>query len=515
MPNYQAPGVYVEEINALPSSIVAVPTAVPAFIGHTPRASRNRHSLRLRPTRITSFAEYQSLFGVLAPDRVTSAPDSAQISPRYTLVPAATPANADLTLAGHSWNLQADGSTLSYFHGSLKLFYANGGGTCYIVSVGALRKAKTAADAHTNPHVKLDDLLAGLTALERESEPTLIVVPDATLLDAPSCAALNEATLHHCQGLRSRVAVLDIRGADAPDPSMWTNDLTAFRSGIGQAGLNYGAAYYPFLRTTIFAADNITAKNLGGARAVRRVLPDATTAPVKTLLTEIGKRPAAGRPSPAQLDAELRAVSPAYAQIHALLLARVNTLPPSGAVAGVITTVDGTRGVWKAPANLALQSVIDLTIALNERSQETLKVDPATGKSINAIRTFPGQGPVVWGARTLDGNSSEWRYLSVRRTTIMVGQSIKFALQAFVFEPNDADTWTKIRSMIENFLIALWRQGALAGTKPQEAFAVQIGLGSTMTAQDIIGGTLKVSVMLALIRPAEFLVLTFQQKQAT
>jgi hypothetical protein len=177
--------------------------------------------------------------------------------------------------------------------------------------------------------------------------------------------------------------------------------------------------------------------------------------------------------------------------------------------------VDNTRGVWKAPANMSLQPVIDVTLTLNDRTQELLNVDATTGKSINAIRLFTGKGTLVWGARTLDGNSSEWRYLSVRRTTIMVGQSIKLSLRAFVFAPNDAGTWTKVRSMIENFLIVLWRQGALTGTKPQEAFAVQIGLGSTMTAQDISNGILKASVMLALIRPAEFLVLTFQQKQAT
>lgn len=515
MPNNPAPGVHVEEVNPLPSSIVTVSTAIPAFIGYTPRASRNRRSLRLRPTRIDSFIEYESLFGVLAPDRVTRAPESEQINPRYTLIPAASPTTGDLKLAGAPWTLHADGSTLSYFYSSLKLFYANGGGRCYIVSVGALRKKKAGANAHTNPNIKLDDLLAGLTALEREAEPTMVVVPDATLLDPASCAAFNEAALRHCQGLQSRVALLDVRGADAPDPAMWTNDIATFRSSVGAVGLNYGAAYYPFLCTNIFAPHVITAKNLGGARALRRVLPDATTEPVKTLLTEIEKKPAPGRPTLAQLDAELRAASPAYAQIHALLLTRVNTLPPTGAIAGVITAVDNTRGVWKAPANISLNAVVDLTLALNDRTQELLNVDATTGKSINAIRNFTGKGTLVWGARTLDGNSSEWRYLSVRRTTIFVAQSIKLTLQSFVFEPNNANTWTRIRAMIENFLITLWRNGGLVGTKSSEAFAVQIGLGSTMTAQNIANGVLKASVMLALIRPAEFLVLTFQQKQTT
>jgi phage tail sheath protein FI len=179
----------------------------------------------------------------------------------------------------------------------------------------------------------------------------------------------------------------------------------------------------------------------------------------------------------------------------------------------LIATTDSQRGVWKAPANIAVQSVTGLTLLPSDRAQETLNVDVATGKSINALRAFPGRGILVWGARTLDGNSSEWRYLNVRRTTIMVGQSIKQALERFIFEPNDANTWTNLRTMIENFLITLWRAGALVGVKAEQAFAVHVGLGSTMTQNDIDLGLLKLSVMLALVRPAEFLVLTFQQKQ--
>src|SRR5262249_20252903 len=139
---------------------------------------------------------------------------------------------------------------------------------------------------------------------------------------------------------------------------------------------------------------------------------------------------------------------------------------------------------------------------------------PLNGKAINVIRDFAGRGPVVWGARTLDANSNEWHYINVRRTLIYVETSIKLALAQFAFSPNEATTWTTAIAMISNFLTGLWQQGGLAGTKPNDAFAVQCGLGSTMTANDILDGTMIVNVLLAIVRPAEFIVLTIRQKVA-
>ncbi|HLU88485.1 MAG TPA: phage tail sheath C-terminal domain-containing protein, partial [Cyclobacteriaceae bacterium] len=118
----------------------------------------------------------------------------------------------------------------------------------------------------------------------------------------------------------------------------------------------------------------------------------------------------------------------------------------------------------------------------------------------------------VWGARTLEGNSNEWRYISVRRFFIMVEESAKKATFPFVFEPNDAKTWIKVRAMLENYLSLLWRQGALAGAKPEHAFFVRCGLGQTMTAQDILEGRLIVEIGMAAVRPAEFIILRFSHK---
>jgi len=190
-------------------------------------------------------------------------------------------------------------------------------------------------------------------------------------------------------------------------------------------------------------------------------------------------------------------------------------LPPSGTIAGVYATVDATRGVWKAPANVSLTGVTGLTFNINDADQGLLNIDPMTGKSINAIRAFTGQGILVWGARTLDGNSNDFRYVSVRRFLIMVEESVKLAAMQFVFEPNDGNTWVRVRAMIENYLTNLWRQGALAGSKPEQSFYVSVGLGQTMIFDDILNGKMIIEIGLAPVRPAEFIILRFTQIQQT
>jgi len=187
-------------------------------------------------------------------------------------------------------------------------------------------------------------------------------------------------------------------------------------------------------------------------------------------------------------------------------------LPPSSAIAGVYARVDKDRGVWKAPANVSLNYVTNLSVKITNEDQEDLNVDVVAGKSINAIRAFTGKGILVWGARTLAGNDNEWRYVPVRRFFNMVEESVKKATSQFVFEPNDANTWVKVRAMIENFLILQWRAGALAGAKPEQAFYVRVGLGQTMTAEDILNGYMHIEIGMAVVRPAEFIVLKFSHK---
>jgi phage tail sheath protein FI len=202
--------------------------------------------------------------------------------------------------------------------------------------------------------------------------------------------------------------------------------------------------------------------------------------------------------------------------IYKTLLAKAGLdmmiLPPSAGIAGVYASVDGNRGVWKAPANASLASVLGPFVALNVQDQEGLNVDPNAGKSINAIRYFTGKGTLVWGTRTLAGNDNEWRYVPVRRFFNYAEESIKKATEPFVFEPNDLNTWVRVKAMIENFLTLEWRRGALAGSKPDSAFYVKVGLGETMTALDILEGRMIIETGMAVVRPAEFIILRFAHK---
>lgn len=187
-------------------------------------------------------------------------------------------------------------------------------------------------------------------------------------------------------------------------------------------------------------------------------------------------------------------------------------LPPGGAMAGVYAMVDNNRGVWKAPANVSLASVVKPWVKIDNNQQEDLNVDVNAGKSINAIRAFTGKGTLVWGARTLAGNDNEWRYVSVRRFFNMVEKSVRLSTNWAVFEPNDANTWIRVKAMIENFLTNLWKQGALAGSTPDQSFFVHIGLGSTMSQVDILEGRMNVEIGMAVVRPAEFIILKFSHK---
>jgi phage tail sheath protein FI len=137
-----------------------------------------------------------------------------------------------------------------------------------------------------------------------------------------------------------------------------------------------------------------------------------------------------------------------------------------------------------------------------------------SGKSINAIRFFNGIGILVWGARTLDGNSGDWKYLPVRRTATFLEQSCKLAAHPYVFQPNVMNTWEAVKAMVSSFLMTIWKEGGLQGASPSDAYSVDCGLGTTMTADDILAGFMNVTVKVALVRPAEFIVFTFQQQMA-
>ena len=558
MPTYKTPNVYVEEVSTLPPSVVPVATAVPAFIGCTEKAGSNQEYLN-RPIRISSILDYTTLFG-------------GAYATEFTVTLNAREQISEITAA--------DGSAVTpdyLMYYALRAFFDNGGGPCYIVSIGVYSEKPSK-----------EQFLEGLAALRKEDEPTLILLTDAVNLPSNiDYYDLCQSALRQCNDLKDRFAIFDVLASDRT-----TNSIgSSFRQGIGTENLKYGSAYYPYLQTSLnyyYTDDSVTVNGLSdlgaatpsslgeystgengllvtyngpqsddprvritvtdrqsiavevvdGGLVIRLPSSGATVAEILAASTGVGNyRLAVSGAGSATIDSPLDETSLTYSTVSggetsaklgdamiktektglynalktALNAMRV-VLPPSGAVAGVYAKVDRERGVWKAPANVSLASVIGPTVKVTNEEQENLNVDSTAGKSINAIRSFIGKGTLIWGARTLAGNDNEWRYVPVRRLFNLIEESIQKATNFVVFESNSAITWLKVKTIAETYLDGIWRQGALAGASQQEAYFVSVGLGQTMTEQDILEGRMVVEIGVSAVRPAEFIILRFSHK---
>lgn len=183
-------------------------------------------------------------------------------------------------------------------------------------------------------------------------------------------------------------------------------------------------------------------------------------------------------------------------------------VPPSGSVIGIYARSDNTRGVHKAPANEVVRGCTGLDCQFNKGEQDILNP-----KGVNLIRSFPGQGIRVWGARTASSDGS-WKYVNVRRLFIFIEESIKANTSWAVFEPNDEALWVRVQRTISVFLNTMWRNGSLAGSSPEEAFFVNIGR-DTMSQDDIDNGRLICEIGVAPVKPAEFVIFRITQKTNT
>lgn len=579
--NLKVPGVYVQEISTLPPSVAAVPTAIPAFIGYTEIAvDAIGTSLVNQPIRVASQKEYEAIFGY---------------GPRLAVTAA--------TLDATGGFVSATATVPYHLYDAIRLFYANGGGECFVCSVGSY-----ASDGAMDPGA-FHGTDSGLEAVSRLDEPTLLLFPDAAAMSASDLGTIQQQALLQCGNLQDRFTILDTTAAEADN-----NDPrgTDFRARIGINNLQYGAAYLPWLSVSLdrgvnytllrdialtdatgaaitdglssedyigpaasatelralmdryelvatlddafraLMADatgdatattaaiaalhdagtdgNITVDAPASITAARGLLDPALTA-YDTLHDDIAANEAAirrdgvrlrqlfdayrgGIEASYQLENNLRNLHPVYAGVANGINFMAQSTPPSGAVAGVYARVDEQRGVWKAPGNESLSRVLEPVERFTNAELAALNVHPDGGKSINAIRPFTGRGTLIFGARTLAGNSAENRYVNVRRLLIFLEESIKKAARGYVFEPNDAQTWQQVRGMIENFLDLQWRAGALQGARAKDAFRVAVGLGTTMTPDDVVSGRMIIDISIAPVRPAEFIILRFSQQQA-
>ena len=490
------PGVYIEEKSSFGSSVVPVQTAVPAFVGYTEKASRGAKSLVNTPTKITSFGQYIELFGGAPKTKFNIETD-------------------DSSAVGFKLSFVQGSRFLMY--DSIRFFFANGGADCFIVSTGDYSEPVDAA--------KLNDPSGvGIASLEKFLEPTILVVPEATLLPEADCFSLQAAMLMHCgYKMKNRFAILDVYNGDKERTFDDEDVVDRFREGVGSNFLQWGAAYYPFLNTSVVKGSELDYTLIENPDGLVEILTAEVTAALEA--DEISEARSEGIKAEINkildttdhdliksLQSTLVVISPKINSIMEEMGDLMNLLPPSAAMAGAYTMCDNSVNVAKSPANISLGAVISPSVNINNENQEELNL-PLNGKAINAIRGFTGKGVLVWGARTLEGNSQDWRYISVRRTMTFLEQSVKFSAEAFVFSPNNATTWSTLKATVSNFLNNQWQGGLLAGTSPEDAFEVSIGLGSTMTPNDILDGVLKMTVKVAITRPAEFIVITFEQQQ--
>ncbi len=461
MSKQKYPGVYIEELSSLPPAVAQVETAIPAFIGYTKKAVNTSNSVLFEPIRISSLLEYERVFGVAYNEsQLVINVEDAAMSSRMSF-------SSDTVWSPYKM----------YY--ALQLFFANGGTACYVISVGLYNQE------HTD-RVLYSDLKQGLDAAANVDEITLLTLPDATGLQSHSdYYRVTHDILQQCHTLKDRFAILNTYSdLTYNQEGASFNPVDAFRQFVtlDSEYLEYGACYFPFLKTVLNYS-------------------------YKSKQVEIRLKNRAGKNQVTTLKVLAKKDVKRYNKVKQFIKEHYVVLPPNAAIAGVYSRVDASRGVWKAPANISLNYVVEPTVAIPKNNVQALYVDASTGMSINPIKQFSGRGTMVWGARTLAGNDNEWRYVPVRRFFIMVEESILKALKQFVFEINDANTWAHVKMMVTNFLINQWRSGALQGTKPEDGFFVNVGLGETMTAQDILDHKMIVEIGMAVVRPAEFIIL--------
>lgn len=481
MAQYFSPGVYIEEINTLPLSIPLIPTAIPVFLGRTevPAADTELHR---KPTRITSMIDYIDKFGT-APKQKFDVDINEIEDDNGSIISTEIKLNAAVSEATHNM----------YY--AMQMFYANGGGPCYVMSLGPNDSAVVNGD--------FDDVFA---ILEEYDEPTLIVMPDAVKINEDKHNDQIDAALAHCNKMKDRFLIADVHGATPDGVNTLVEIKTAFREDIitDPDLLKYGAVYFPYLMTSLnFVHDDSTIevkshtiKKQDGTNGTSAKLP--------------------GIPKTLDQIANIKETHNAlYFSIKDFVANEISVvLPPSSSLAGVYAKTDRNRGIWKAPANVGLANVKYPLVKVTQDLNDGLNEDP-TGKAVNPIREFSGKGSLVWGARTLNAGDLNWRFVNVRREVIFIEESIKKALEGFVFEPNTAGTWVKVKTMITAFLTGIWKDGGLAGAKAEDAFEVRIGVNITMTPMEVAQGIMNVEIILVPPRPAEKIILKVSQKLQT
>ena len=540
MPNYQSPGVYVEEVDKGTKPIEAAGTAVAAFVGYTAKAEDVRDgvstSLLGKPTLVTNWTQYVQRFGGFAegiymPDAVygyfANGGGRAYIVSLKTVSSSSDPemATSAATTIGSSDNKSSN----------LLTFRAKEAGT----SGNTLRVEIRAAEEEAGDDDK-DEKAAGASGSSATSSTSsagksgskafdVIVTRDGRTEEKFEGVTLTKGDKNVATVLQSQsrlVMVTDVGRSDMV-PKTGTYNLSggevqtkaislidyrgsvAERRGLG--GLE------PLDDVTMIAVPDLMSSyvngeiDLKGVQGVQQAVIDYCEHVqycFAILDTPPGLMPQEAKEWRLTVNYDSSRAAMYYPWIETVdqtgANGRTRAIPPSGHMAGIYARTDETRGVHKAPANEVVRGAIGLEVQITKGEHDEL--NPI---GVNAIRGFPGRGIRVWGARTLSSDPS-WRYINVRRLFSMIEKSIEDGTQWVVFEPNDSNLWARVRRDITAFLRMVWRSGALFGTTPDQAFYVKCDAETNPPeVRDL--GQMVVEIGLSPVKPAEFVIMRISQ----
>lgn len=475
MAEYRRPDVYIEEKNSFPINIQEIETAIPAFIGYTEIDPGE-------PKQVNSWDEFINIFG-----------GEEKMDKGITKI-----GYVDGELVIEPRVIMPD----HFLYYAMKHYFDNGGGKCFVVSCGDYQGG-----------IKKAEIEEGFMAAIDIEEVTLLVCPEiVTLADVTNTAIdysdyfeiinkLANKILDPYEQKLAKFFILDtVDGMKTNVDNITQFDESDFSGLVAEEAGSHMAFYYPYLVSSYQASFD------------ENYLSNDTTDTPKGLGLKVKDSAGADKTLKELLTSTKLDIAIGKTQLEAIKekLPRV-LLPPSAAMAGLYVKVDNSRGVWKSPANVSVGSLFQLNKTINDAVHADLNVRTDNQRSICAIRALQGYGKLVMGGRTLRGSSNDFRYISVRRFMSVVEKSIKNALKQYLFEPNSPATWGLARGAISAYLSQKWLQGALLGAKAEDSFFVKIGLGTTMTQNDVLTGKMIVEVGMAVVRPAEFIILRFEQ----
>lgn len=499
MPEYLAPGVYVEEIERGPKPIEGVATSTAAFLGETRRGP-------LLPRLVTSYGEYIRYFGEIfdpakfMPYAVKTFFDNGGVRCYVTRITGvgATPSSVELagfTVTALGPGTAVDRTWVRIGPGSTKDGAGNPVG--FRLQVDHWDDPARAPDANgidsspVPPDVSedFDDLSIDPASpsyfVKRVNNFNSVLI----MLEAPADVALpGQLASAQLDGGADGAAVTaaDFEGSEdlAAPTGLAALDLDQFRS--------VAVVYAPGCDADTARALVTHCERNRFRFAVIDAQPNQANASGLEPRNDI-------------TDTQYAAFYYPWIRISDPRSGGRKLVPPGGAVCGIYALTDNNRGVFKAPANEVIAGAIDLEYDINQATQGVLNPN-----GVNVIRRFPGRGIRVWGARTLSSDPL-WKYVNVRRLFIFLEASIYTSTQWVVFEPNDYRLWARVKQTVTLFLRTQWREGALFGAKEEEAFSVAVGR-DTMTEDDILNGRLIIEVGVAPVRPAEFVIFRIFQK---